>query len=101
VSPSQAASRKPSKRALQLLVHSGVPTISERRGMFKTYDLTARHFAWDQAPKSASERKTSEYLVDRALRSQGIVSLDSICHLDAKSKPAILKMIEARVRGRE
>jgi hypothetical protein len=95
------ASRKPSKRALQLLFYSGVLTISERNGMLKTYDLMARHFAWDKAPKAASEKETSEYLLDRALRSQGIVSLDSICHLDAKRKPAILKSIEARVRRRE
>ena len=94
------ASRKPSRRALQLAFHSGVLTISERDGMLKKYDLMARHFAWDKAPKAASERETSEYLLDRALRSQGIVSLDSICHLDAQRKPAILKLIEARVRRR-
>src|SRR5208282_3570783 len=79
----------------------GGPEISERNGMLKTYDLMARHFAWDKAPKAASDRETSEYLLDRALRSQGIVSLDSICHLDAKRKPAILKLIEARVGCRE
>ncbi|MEA2882433.1 MAG: hypothetical protein QOH32_1689, partial [Bradyrhizobium sp.] len=27
------------------------------------------------------------YLLDRALRAQGVVSLDSICHLDAPAKP--------------
>ena len=95
------ASRKPSKRALQLAFYSGVLTVSERDGMLKTYDLMARHFAWEKAPKAASARETSEYLLDRALRAQGIVSLDSICHLDAKRKPAILKLIEARVRHGE
>jgi uncharacterized protein YcaQ len=95
------ASRKPSRRALQLAFHSGVLTISERDGMLKTYDLMARHFAWDKTPKAASEREISEYLLDRALRSQGIVSLDSICRADAKRKPAILKLIEARVRRKE
>jgi uncharacterized protein len=35
------------------------------------------------------------------LRSQGLVSLDSICHLDAPSKAAIRRLIEARVRRRE
>jgi uncharacterized protein len=95
------ASRKPSKRALQLGFYSGILTISERNGMLKTYDLIARHFAWDNPPRAASETETSEYLLDRALRSQGIVSLDSICHLDAKRKPAIVRLIEARVRRRE
>src|ERR671918_181173 len=38
------ASRKPSKRALQLAFYTGVLTISERNGMLKTYELMERHF---------------------------------------------------------
>jgi hypothetical protein len=41
------------------------------------------------------------YLLDRALRSQGVVSLDSICHLNAPMKAAISKVINARVRRKE
>ena len=41
------------------------------------------------------------YLLDRALRSQGVVSLDSICYLDAPRKPAMRRLIEARVRRKE
>jgi uncharacterized protein YcaQ len=92
------ASRKPSKRALQLAFHNGALTVSERVGMLKTYELTDRHFAWEQRPKSASERQIVEYLLDRALRSQGVVSLNSVCHLDAKRKAVIRRLIEARVR---
>jgi uncharacterized protein len=99
------ASRKPSKRALQLAFYTGALTISERTGMLKTYDLMARHFGWDlmahKAPKAASAREVSGYLLDRALRAQGLVSLDSICHLDAPSKAAIRRLIEARVRAGE
>ena len=97
------ASRKPSKRALQLAFYQGLLTISERNGMLKTYELMARHFGWDvppnQPPKPASARETHAYLLDRALRAQGIVSLDSICHLDAPSKAAIRRLIEARLRA--
>src|SRR6202048_5499542 len=95
------ASRKPSKRALQLLFYTGVITISERNGMLKTYQLMTRHFGWDKAPKPASASETTAYLLDRALRAQGVVSLDSICHLDAPSKPALRRLIEARVRRNE
>jgi uncharacterized protein YcaQ len=95
------ASRKPSKRALQLAFYEGVMTISERTGMLKTYDLTLRHFGWDRLPKAASASEKIAYLLDRALRSQGIVSLDSICHLDAPSKAAVRKLIEARTRRGE
>src|ERR1700726_1777689 len=95
------ASRKPSKRALQLAFYTGVLTVSERNGMLKTYDLMARHFGWDRPPKPASAGETTAYLLDRALRAQGVVSLDSICHLDAPSKPSVRRLIEARVRRKE
>src|ERR1700688_5222687 len=77
------ASRKPSKRALQLAFYQGLLTISERNGMLKTYELMARHFGWDKPPKGASARETTAYLLDRCVRAQGVVSLDSVCHLDA------------------
>jgi len=99
------ASRKPSKRALQLAFYEGRVTISERNGMLKTYELMARHFGWDQPPnqppRPASAREIIVYLLDRALRAQGIVSLDSVCHLDAPSKAEVRRLIEARVRRKE
>jgi uncharacterized protein len=95
------ASRKPSKRALQLAFYEGRLTISERNGMLKTYELMQRHFGWDKPPKPASARETTAYLLDRALRAQGVVSLDSICHLDAPSKPQVRRLIEARLRRSE
>ncbi len=95
------ASRKPSKRALQFAFYRGDLTISARTGMVKTYELMHRHFGWERRPKAASERETNEYLLDRALRSQGVVSLDSICHLDAPRKKSVRKLIEARLRRKE
>ena len=95
------ASRKPSKRALQMAFHAGLLTISARAGMVKTYELIARHFGWERRPKPASERQRLDYLMDRALRSQGLVSLDSACHLDAPTKPVLAELIEARVRRRQ
>ncbi|MDE2376265.1 crosslink repair DNA glycosylase YcaQ family protein [Bradyrhizobium sp.] len=95
------ASRKPSKRALQLAFYSGIAVVSEREGMLKTYELTLRHFGWDRLPKAATPVEVANYLLDRALRAQGLVSLDSICHLDAPSKPAVLRAIASRVRRGE
>ena len=81
------ASRKPSKRALQLAFYTGALTISKRTGMLKTYELMTRHFGWDKPPKPASATET----IDLSARSgvcarKGIVSLDLICHLDAPKK---------------
>jgi uncharacterized protein YcaQ len=95
------ASRKPSKRALQLLFYRGVLTVSRRSGMLKTYELTSRHFGWERLPRPASERETLDYLLDRALRSQGMVSLASACYPDARRKPAMRRLIEAKVRRGE
>src|SRR4029453_6986129 len=91
------ASRKPSKRALQLAFYRGLLTVSERTGMLKTYELMTRHFGWDRLPKAASEREILNYLLDRALRSQGVVSLDSVCCLDSRRKPAMRRLIEGRI----
>ena len=95
------ASRKPSKRALQLAFYTGAVTISERNGMLKTYELMGRHFGWDRPPKPASNAERTGYLLDRALRSQGVVSLDSTCHLDAPSKKGVARLIASRVRRGE
>jgi uncharacterized protein YcaQ len=40
-------------------------------------------------------------VLERALRSQGIVSIDSICYLNAPRKPAMRKLIERKVRRKE
>jgi uncharacterized protein YcaQ len=95
------ASRKPSERALRLAFYGGAITVSERVGILKTYELTKRHFGWDRLPKPATESETLKYLLDRALRCQGIVSLESICHLDAPRKPGMRRLIEARLRRKE
>jgi uncharacterized protein YcaQ len=74
----------------------GLVTVASRQGMVKTYDLVPRHFGAN--PKPATERQVIAYKLDRALRSQGLVSLDSICHLDAPSKAAVKELIDSRVR---
>src|SRR5215471_10658948 len=77
------ASRKPSKRALQLAFFKGLVTISERAGMLKTYELMTRHFGWERLPPSASIGEEIDYHVDRAIRAQGVVSVESITYLKA------------------
>ena len=95
------ASRKPSKRALQLAFYRGLVAVSARSGMLKTYELMNRHFGWDRLPKAASEREILDYLLERALRSQGVVSVDSACFMDAPRKSAMGRLIDARVRRKE
>ena len=95
------AFRKPTKRALEAAFYKGLLTVSRRTGMVKTYELLTRHFGWKRLPRAASERETLDYLFERALRSQGIVSVDSICYLDPARKPAMRRLVERRVRRGE
>jgi uncharacterized protein YcaQ len=95
------AFRKPTKRALEAAFYKGLLTVSRRTGMVKTYELLTRHFGWDRLPRAATEREVLDYLLDRTLRSQGIVSLDSICYQDAGRKPAMRRLVERRVRRGE
>lgn len=92
------ASRKPSKRALQLAFFKGLVTVSQRTGMLKSYDLVTRHFGWERLPGAATLSETLNYLLDRALRSQGLVSLDSVCYGGVAARAAIRRLVEARVR---
>jgi uncharacterized protein len=94
-------SRKPSKRALEAAFFKGLVTVSQRAGMLKTYELLTRHFSCDRLPRAATEREILNYLLDRALRSQGIVSVESICYQDAPRKPAMRRLLEAGVRRKE
>lgn len=95
------ASRKPSKRVLEAAFYKGLLTIGSRAGMLKTYELTTRHFGWRRLPPAATIAQTGHYLLDRALRSQGVVSIESACYMDASSKPLVRGLIDSRVRGGE
>lgn len=91
-------SRKPSKKALQYGFYCGDLVISERVGMLKKYELTGRHFCWKSKPKAATEHEYNVYIANRALKSQGIVSLDSICHLAASKKTAVKDFLTKEVK---
>ena len=94
-------SSKPAKRVLEAAFFKGLVTVSQRQGMLKTYELLPRHFGWDRRPRAATVMETLDYLLDRALRSQGLVSVESICHLDAVRKPAMKRLLELRTRQKQ
>jgi len=91
-------SRKPSRRALQLGFFVGDLTVGKRSGMLKTYDLAARHFGWPRRPRPATDAQVADYLLRRALRAQGVVSLESISFGNAGAKPEIAAAIDMAIR---
>ncbi|HEY4254441.1 MAG TPA: crosslink repair DNA glycosylase YcaQ family protein [Roseomonas sp.] len=94
-------SRKPSRQALRFGFFIGDLAISKRSGMLKSYELAGRHFGWQRRPKPATEAQFAGYLLDRAVRAQGVVSLDSICFGNLACKPEVARLIEAAVRRRQ
>lgn len=94
-------SRKPSKAGLQAGFFCGYLAISERRGMLKTYELMERHFGWKRLPRAATETQRIAYLLDRALRSQGVVSLNSISFRHSHIRQPIKALIDQRVAAGE
>jgi uncharacterized protein YcaQ len=91
-------SRKPSKRVLQLGFYNGIFTISERVGMVKTYELMDRHFGWNHRPTPATKTQVRDYLLDRALRAQGLISAPSVMHPWLRLSPELATLVERRVR---
>jgi uncharacterized protein YcaQ len=94
-------SRKPSRRALRLGFYDGDLTISQRSGMLKTYELSTRHFGWRKRPAPASDLQFAQYLLDRALRSQGLISVDSACYGNNGSKAKLGELIALAVKRRQ
>lgn len=95
------ASRKPTKRLLQRGFFDGLLVISERRGMVKTYELADRHFGWPPRPRAATPGQILDYRIERALRSQGVVSIDSIRQLTTNIGSALRALLDRRVRARK
>lgn len=93
-------SRKPSRAALRYGFFSGDLVVAQRSGMLKTYELAARHFGWSRRPRPASDLQYARYLLERALRAQGLVGVDSICYGNAGAKPAVRALIAAAVAAR-
>jgi len=95
------ASTKPSKRALEHLFYSGRLVVSRREDMLKHYELIERHFNWSGRPAASSLGEEAAYRLDRALDSQGVITLESATYLERSSKAGVAKEIELRLKRKE
>ena len=91
-------SRKPSRQVLQYGFHAGLLAIARRDGMQKAYELMDRHFGWPPRPRPATPGQVAAYQLERALRCQGLVNLESICYLDTAHKPLIAALAASALR---
>lgn len=91
------SSKKPSKKVLQLLFNRGELAISERQGMLKKYELSERHFENLEDMQIPTEDEVLNYKLDRELRAQGIVSIESMMPMTYKAdKLKMEKIVRAQ-----
>lgn len=95
------ASRKPTKKLLQLGFYNGDLAIAARDGMVKSYELIDRHFGWPPRPRAATESQITAYLLERSLRAQGLVSAASVMYPRLRFAPEMAELVAARVRSRK
>ncbi len=96
------ASRKPSKRALQLAFYRGTVTISQRTGMLKTYELMTRHFALGEVAEAGlGEGDPDLSARPRRCARRGSSAWIRSATSTLRASRASSELIEARVRRGE
>lgn len=95
------ASRKPTKKVLQLGFYNGELAIAARDGMLKSYELMDRHFGWPPRPRAATEGQIAAYLLDRSVRAQGLISAASVMYPRLRFSAEIAELVAARVRRKQ
>ena len=95
------ASRKPSKRVLEYLFFTGQLAIANRQGMKKRYEILERHFSWKTKPEASTLREEIEYRLNRALDSQGLISLESATFLETTERKEMHTLIDEKIKKKE
>lgn len=102
---------KPAKKALEQLFMEGKLMVAKRQGFQKVYDLTERVLLSKVNTDFPTEKEYAEYLIKKAIRSNGIVEEKEIAYLRRGLKESIGKslkkmlkdgeLIEAKLEGDE
>ena len=82
---------KPAKLALERLFFQGDLMITERRGFQKVYDLPERILPSDIPTGVPTGAEMARHLIERALRTHGLVTIGEICYLRRGVKEDVKK----------
>lgn len=88
---------KPAKLALERLFFQGSLVTIGRQGFQKIYDLPENYLPNHIDTSYPSEEEQAEYLIDRAVKLHGIVSLPEIVYLRKKGHHAVKKVLEKKI----
>lgn len=92
---------KPAKIALEQLFMEGRLMVTYRQGFQKVYNLTERVLPENLDKSIPTTDEYVEYLISRSIQSQGIVAQNEIDYLLKGLKPAINKIIKAKLERAE
>ena len=92
---------KPAKQALEQLFMEGKLMVARRQGFQKVYDLAERVLPKNIETSCPSEKEYSEYLIKRAIQSNGIVAENEIAYLRAGLKASINKALKHLIKTGE
>ncbi|MCP4152208.1 MAG: winged helix-turn-helix domain-containing protein, partial [bacterium] len=90
---------KPAKIALEHLFMEGTLMVVGRENFRKIYDLAERVLPPDTVTKIPTPLQSAEYLIQRAVRSMGIVSYKDIVYLRKDGVEKVKSLLERRVKS--
>lgn len=85
---------KPAKKALEQLFMEGKLMVAKRQGFQKVYDLAEHVLSNDVETTMPTEKEYAEYLIRKAIRSNGIVEEKEISYLLSGFKEPINKALK-------
>jgi uncharacterized protein YcaQ len=92
---------KDSKRALEQLFMEGKLMAAGRQGFQKVYDLTERVLPAGVNTTAPTLQEYAEYLINKSIRANGLVSRDEIGYLRPFIKSAVEKTLQQAVKAGE
>jgi uncharacterized protein len=93
--------RKPAKRALEYLFHSGLVLCASREGIQKSYDLAERVLPPGLDTRLPSPKEMARHYIDSAARAYGCFCADDIAYQRVEHLEGIEPCLRAMIRSGE
>ena len=92
---------KPAKDALEYLFHTGELMVHARRNFQKVYDLTERVLPETLDTSFPSDEEFSEHLINKAIKSNGFVTVKEITYLRHYNQKVFRKVLNELVESKK
>ncbi|MCP5106094.1 MAG: winged helix-turn-helix domain-containing protein [bacterium] len=92
---------KPAKIALEYLFMEGAVLVVNRKGFQKVYDLAERIVPAETNTRMPTPTEMAEFLIDNALRSQGLISVKDITYLRKDGIEKVQTVLQRKLKKKE